>query len=199
MNAQAASGYSELKEEIMNRNNWRELAVFGLLLAIGVLGRWAQPDWNFTPLAAITIIGGYYFRNWMPAVLLPVSTLAVSDIVLPAHDSWAVLLAVHLMMIVPLALGRLARGAEGWQAAWRWGMCGIVPATTFYLVTNFAVWAFTGMYDKTLSGLAACYVAAIPFYRTMLAGDLFYLVVLGSCLAIASMRVTSREPSVARS
>lgn len=180
----------------MNRINWRELAVFGLLLSIGVLGRWAQPDWNFTPLAAITVMGGYYFRNWMPAVLLPVSTLAVSDIVLPAHHNWMVLLSVHLMMIVPLLLGRMARGAEGWQAAWRWGLCGIVPATTFFVVTNFAVWAFTSMYDKTLSGLAACYVAGIPFYRTMIAGDLFYLAVLGACLAIASATYRSRIPVV---
>ena len=38
----------------MNRDTWRELAVFGLLLALGVIGRWAQPTWNFTPLAAVT-------------------------------------------------------------------------------------------------------------------------------------------------
>ena len=122
----------------MNRQTLRELAVFGLLLAIGVLGRWVQPDWNFTPLAAVTVIGGYYFRNLLPAVLLPVSILAVSDLALPAHDSWGVQLSVHLMMLVPLALGRFTRGAEGWQAAGRWALCGLVPATAFYVVTNFA-------------------------------------------------------------
>ena len=176
----------------MNRQLSRELTVFGLLLAFGVLGRWAQPDWNFTPLAAITALGGYYFRSLLPAILLPIGTLAVSDLILPAHDSWPVQLSVHLMMIVPLVLGRQSQGAEGWQAAFRWGLCGIVPATAFYVVTNFAVWAFTSLYDKTLSGLAACYVAAIPFYRTMLAGDIFYIVLLGGCLAIARMSAQSR-------
>jgi hypothetical protein len=102
---------------------------------------------------------------------------------------------VHAMMIVPLFLGRRTRGTSGRQAAWRWGLCGVVPATAFYLVTNLAVWAFTGLYAKTLVGLSACYVAAVPFYRTMLAGDVFYLAVLLGCLAIA--RATSKTPAVA--
>jgi hypothetical protein len=53
------------------------------------------------------------------------------------------------------------------------------------LVSNFAVWAFQSDYEKTLAGLAKCYWAAVPFYRWMLAGDVFYLAILLGCLAIA--------------
>jgi hypothetical protein len=60
-----------------------------------------------------------------------------------------------------------------------------VPATAFFLVSNFAVWAFQSDYEKSLAGLAHCYAAAVPFYRWMLAGDVFYLVVLFSCWALA--------------
>jgi hypothetical protein len=90
-----------------------------------------------------------------------------------------------MMMLVPMLIGRSARAASGTKAAWRWALCGVVPATAFYVATNFAVWAFTGLYEKTLAGLAQCYLAAVPFYRTMLAGDVFFLIVLGGCLAIA--------------
>jgi len=173
---------------MINRETLRELTVFGLLLAFGVLGRWIQPDWNFTPLAAITAMGGYYFRQWMPALLLPISILAVSDLTLAAHDNLLVLLSVHVMMIVPLLLGRAARNSTGWQHSLKWGLCGVVPATTFFVVTNFSVWAFTGMYEKTFAGLTACYVAGLPFYRTMLAGDMFYLAILTGCLALATMK-----------
>ena len=170
----------------MNRETLRDLAVFCLLLAIGVVGRWAQPTWNFTPLAAVTALGGYcFFRQPIAAVLLPMSVLAVSDLALPAHDSWPVLASVHVMMLVPLLLGRRARSHAGWQRGASWALCGFVPATTFFLVTNFAVWAFQSTYDKTLEGLALCYTAGLPFYRSMLAGDLFYLAVLLGCLAIA--------------
>ena len=185
---------SKRETSIVNRATLRELTVFGLLLAIGVLGRWAQPDWNFTPIAAVTALGGFYFRRLLPAVLLPVSILAISDLTLAAHNSWPILVTVHAMMIVPLLIGRSARNTSGWQAAWRWGLCGVVPDTAFYLVTNLAVWAFKGIYDKTFAGLAACYVAAVPFYRTMLAGDVFYLAVLLGCLAIA--RATSKTPAL---
>jgi hypothetical protein len=163
----------------------RELALFALLLAIGVVGRLAAPTWNFTPLAAVTVVGGFYFRNALVALLLPVSVLAVSDLMLPAHDSLPVMFSVHAMMIVPLLLGRLARRTGGWQQVASWGLCGVVPATAFYLVTNFAVWAFKSNYEPTLAGLAACYTAGLPFYRAMLAGDLFYLGLLLACFAAA--------------
>ena len=96
----------------MNRTTPRELTVFSLLLAIGVLGRWAEPTWNFTPLAAVTVLGGYYFRQLLPAILLPVGILAISDLLLPAHDNLTVQLSVHLMMIGTLWLGRHLREVE---------------------------------------------------------------------------------------
>ncbi|TWU30052.1 DUF6580 family putative transport protein [Bythopirellula polymerisocia] len=175
-----------------NRETLRELSVFGLLLAIGVAGRWAQPDWNFTPLAAVTVIGGYYFRSLLAAILLPVGILAVSDIILPAHESVAVQVSVHMMMLVPLFLGRMARHADGWQRVGLGVLGGVLPATAFFVVTNFVHWASTGMYEKSIAGLTACYIAALPFYRSMLAGDVFYLVVLVACLMIASARVPQR-------
>lgn len=175
----------------MKRETVQELVVFGLLLAIGVAGRWAQPTWNFTPLAAVTVLGGYYFRQLMPALLLPVGVLALSDILLPSHDSFAVQLAVHLMMIVPLLIGRKVRESQGWQRKAFWAMGGVVPATAFYLVTNFAVWAFKSDYPSTLAGLVSCYTAGIPFYRMMLTGDIVYLTLLVSCLALSKVALPS--------
>jgi len=65
------------------------------------------------------------------------------------------------------------------------GLCGLVPATAFFLVTNFAVWMFKSTYAASFEGLLSCYAAGLPFYRWMLAGDVFYLVVLLGCLAVA--------------
>jgi hypothetical protein len=174
----------------MNRRDTvRDLIVFSLLLAIGVAGRWAQPDWNFTPLAAVAAIGSYYFASLGAAVLLPVCVLAVSDLALSAHDSWAVLLSVQVMMLLPVLMGRLARRTHGWRLAGLGALTGIVPATAFFVVTNFVHWASTSMYEKTWAGLMTCYAAGVPFYRSMLAGDVFYLTLLVGCLAVATMAV----------
>jgi len=177
--------YPSTTQNTVNRENLRELSVFALLLALGVAGRWYALAWNFTPLAAVTVLGGYYFRQILPAVLLPIGILAVSNFLLPAYSFWQVQLSVHAMLLVPLALGRAARGAEGWQRVKHFACCGFVPATLFFIVTNFAVWAFTPYYQKTLHGLAECYWMALPFYRWMLAGDLFFLSALVGCLVLA--------------
>ena len=175
----------------MTRTNARDLTVFALLLAIGVVGRWFPLAWNFTPLAAVTLVGAFYFRQMLPAVLLPVGILAVSNVSLPAYSEWQVQLAVYAMVLLPIALGRAARGAEGWQRAKHFAFCGFLPATLFFVVTNFAVWAFTPYYTKTLAGLANCYWMALPFFRSMLAGDLFFLGALVGCLMIARSLSTS--------
>ena len=73
------------------------------------------------------------------------------------------------------------------RASVRWVLFSLVPATLFFIVTNFAVWAFESSYEKSFAGLAKCYWAAVPFYRWMLAGDLFYLSVLLACFALAGM------------
>lgn len=171
----------------MNRETLRELCLFVALLAFGIIGRLAEPAWNFTPLAAITAMGAYCFRGWLPAILLPVAFLTISDFALLPHDSGWVQASVHLMAIVPLLLGRAARGAQGWRAVGFWGVCGFLPATAFFIVTNFAVWAAKSLYAGTAAGLAECYLRALPFYRTMLAGDICYVSLMVACLAAAHL------------
>jgi hypothetical protein len=68
-------------------------------------------------------------------------------------------------------------------------LCGFLPATAFFVVTNFAVWTFQSDYDKSLAGLAECYWAAVPFYRWMLAGDVFYMSVLATCFMAAQATI----------
>jgi hypothetical protein len=48
----------------------------------------------------------------------------------------------------------------------------------FFLVTNFGCWWLFHMYPKSWGGLIECYLAAIPFFRGTLAGDLIGSAVL---------------------
>ncbi|MDP9052197.1 MAG: hypothetical protein M3O31_15980 [Acidobacteriota bacterium] len=74
----------------------------------------------------------------------------------------------------------------------RVGAGALASATSFFLLSNFMVWAGAGMiamYPRSLAGLAACYTAAMPFYRNDLvstaitAGALFGLPVLAAKIA----------------
>jgi hypothetical protein len=178
-----------------NRNrSLSDLFVLFLLVAIGVAGRWGQPQWCFTPTAAAAIFAGYYFTRLRVAALVPLAILLISDLSLPAYNSYGVMIATYGIMIVPIYFGRLLRTpATAPQNVLRWAVCGLVPATLFYLASNFSVWAFQSDYAKTWAGLVRCYWSAAPFYRWMLAGDVFYLALLFGCAALAGVRSTDRE------
>jgi len=177
----------------INQETSRELLIFSLLVAIGVAGRWGQPDWEFTPVAAAAIFAGRYFYRMFVAALVPVAILAISDLLLPAYNSWPVLFVKYSAMVMPILFGRmLLAEPRRWKSLGRWAICGIAPATLFFVTTNLAVWAFESDYAKNWAGLIECYVAAVPFYRSMLVGDLFYLTVLFGSAVIAGQQFTSR-------
>ncbi len=66
----------------------------------------------------------------------------------------------------------------------------VAGAVSFFVLTNFGVWALGTMYPKTLAGLEACFAAAIPFFRNMLVGDLFYTAVLFGGFYLLEQRFT---------
>jgi hypothetical protein len=74
-------------------------------------------------------------------------------------------------------------------SALRVGGAVLASATSFFILSNFAVWAGTTMYAHSVAGLAACYIAAIPFYANdamstaLTAGALFGLPVLAANIA----------------
>jgi hypothetical protein len=162
--------------------------VFLLLIAIGVAGRWGQPQWSVTPLAAAALFAGYYFTQRWVALLVPLVILTISNLALPQYDSLPVMFSVYLAMVIPVALGELLRRFHSWPALAVAGpLAVLVPSTAFYLLTNFAVWAFENHYPHTLTGLAECYGAGVPFYRWMAAGDVVYTAILFGCYAVARL------------
>jgi hypothetical protein len=54
----------------------------------------------------------------------------------------------------------------------------LLGATQFFLVTNFAIWAFGNTYAKSPAGLLICYAAGIPFFGNTLASDSLYVLIL---------------------
>lgn len=48
----------------------------------------------------------------------------------------------------------------------------LLLSVSFFVASNFSVWFEWHMYPKTLSGLLACYTAALPFFRNSVAAEL---------------------------
>ncbi len=87
------------------------------------------------------------------------------------------------------------------QSPWQVGGLTVASSVMFYVVTNFAVWASGSLYPTSWGGLAACYTAAIPFFRNSLLGDAGFAVVLFGGFALLEASFTSlrehRELSLA--
>jgi Family of unknown function (DUF6580) len=54
----------------------------------------------------------------------------------------------------------------------RVGSGALLASTSFFALSNYAVWVGSAMYPHSLGGLTACYAAALPFYRNDLVSTL---------------------------
>jgi hypothetical protein len=154
-----------------------DLSVIVLLIGIDVVARIAPHAPDFTPVAATGLFAAAVLRVRAVALLVPVGGMLLGDAVLGFYD-WRVLTAVYATLALPAL-------AAGWSRRLRRPGAAILllltNSLTFFLVTNFAVWAFSPIYAANAAGLLKCYVAALPFLKNMAAGDLFWgLVLFGS-------------------
>ena len=138
------------------------------LIAIGVLSRIMPHPANFTAVGGIALFSAARF-GFGKALFVTTATMLISDLLFGFH---AVMWATYGSFFLAVCLGTLLKGkTRGIRII---GLSSL-SSVLFYLITNIAVWLAPGsMYPKTATGLIACYIAALPFFRNSLAGDLFY-------------------------
>lgn len=168
----------------MNRDRTAsQLTLFSALVLFGVLGRWLQPDWNFTPVAAIAGFSAYYFGSATLAMLATVAVMSISNLFLPAYDGAAMMAAVYAAFCVPVLLGGWLRARFTWL---RFSALCVAPPVAFFLTTNFAHWALHHQYPHTWAGLLEAYAAGVPFFRHgTLPGDVCYTIGVFAVHALA--------------
>lgn len=151
------------------------------IVLLGAMARLIPHPWNFTPLVAMGLFAGTYARRMSAAAAATLFSLVLGDLILGLavyHRFTLDFSFVYPAALVPVLLGRLARGRKRPVEI---GTAALASSISFFAITNFGSWLITGLYPRTLAGLATCYAAGIPFYRNQLLGDLFYtLLMFGS-------------------
>jgi hypothetical protein len=142
------------------------------VVILGACARLLPHPWNFTPLIAIGLFAGNHARKTSTGMLATVSALALSDAVMGFYSGFWY---VYGAMLIPVLLGRLIRNRSGVSAI---AATALASSVSFFLITNFMVWATSQLYPHTIAGLTASYVAGIPFYQNQLLGDAFYTLAL---------------------
>jgi uncharacterized membrane protein len=173
----------------------------------------------------MALFSGAYFVSYRLAILIPLLSMMLSDLVL-ALIGWAevglwgrtVIYGLFVSFVLVgfwvrqnVTLGRIAAGL-------------LTNAGIFYSVTNFRAWlvspdlplpgdlqdvgfgelaarAFSfplvDGYPKTFEGLIQCYIMALPFLRNQLVGDFVFATVLFGGYALAQRWVPALRPQPA--
>ena len=168
----------------------RNLLVIGLLL-MGVAARLVPHPWNVTPTTAIALLGGTYLsKRW--GILLPLAIVSASDLLIGWHNT------------IPFTWTAFAlTGLLGWwirrrPSVWRiLGGAGL-GSVAFFVISNVGVWIAGQLYPLTPDGLRQCFLAAIPFFRSSLLGDLGYTAALFGLYALSGSLFRFKKPQLFR-
>jgi hypothetical protein len=150
-----------------------------LFIVIAVAVRLLPHPWHLTPLGAALLFFGAKrpVREWIaPMLLLMSADVYLTTVHYHMHvgvDQFVTWLWYVAAMAIGYALVRKVDAVRVVGAS-------LASAISFFLVSNFATWAFQDMYAKNLSGLLQCYTLAIPFFRGTFASDLIFTPVLFS-------------------
>ena len=131
--------------------------------------------WNMTPLGAMFLFSGATFQRKSTSLLVPLLALILSDIAVVE-----LMYGGRYAWFSPFTwLGFTVVGLLGWALRHKFSglrllATSLAGSLLFFLISNFGVWLEGTLYPLTWSGLVECYVAAIPFFRNSLFGDLLY-------------------------
>ena len=150
-----------------------------VLIVLAAALRIAPHPWNFTPVGAMALFSGAVLKDRRLAFLFPLVALFVGDVFIGLYK---IIPIIYASFLVSVAIGLWLRDR---RTIARITLATLLGAIQFFLVSNFAVWQFLKGFPHTASGLAACYIAGIPFFWNTLAGDAFYASLLFGGFALA--------------
>src|SRR5882762_11437396 len=178
-----------MNTELSQKENllYRTLLALVLIVLAAAL-RIAPHPWNFTPVGAMALFSGAVLKDRRLAFPFPLVALFVGDVFIGLYK---IIPIIYASFLVSVAIGLWLRDR---RTIARITLATLLGAIQFFLVTNFAVWQFLKGFPHTASGLAACYIAGIPFFWNTLAGDAFYATLLFGGFALAERFIPSLRP-----
>jgi hypothetical protein len=170
-----------------------------LLLLFAILTRLMPHNgWmNFTAVTGALLYFGAR-RPWRE-MLAPLAALAATDFILTTYAyhfafHWQAYLPTWAWYVAAMALGQILLHSRTTFVRVAAGV--VLGPTSFWIISDYAVWAGSGMYPHTWAGLQACFIAAIPFYRNDLVST---AVVAGLAFGVpVLMRRMSAERALAQ-
>ena len=141
------------------------------LILILSFSRLIPHPWNFSPILAVGIFSGFYFKNFILSLFIVICSMFIGDLYLGFHST---MFFTYISLIIAVALGLFVNKFKFTEVLFT----GLTSSVCFFVITNFGAWLTLEIYEKNLTGLLQSYVLAIPFFHNTLISTLLYLVVL---------------------
>ena len=155
-------------------NNFKkEFFPIGLILIL-VFARLIPHPPNFTPIIAVAIVSGYFFKNINLSLLILLVAMLVSDLFIGFYEN---VIFVYLSLLLITFVFHKISNKINFKNLFIYGFAGSV---IFFVVSNFGVWVLGSpgvydiAYDKSLNGLIQCYILAIPFFGNTFLSTLIF-------------------------
>jgi hypothetical protein len=172
-------------------SSWRPVAL-GIAIVGGVLAavlRIVPHPPNFSAVGSLGIFGGARLRTWQ-AYLLPLGIMILSDLTLWVATWFNPLYSlthpsrffVYGSFMFYVFIGRCIQKKDSLVSV---GIAATLGGLQFFVITNFGEWLVGPLYSRDWSGLAACFISALGFYRQETpAGDYPFMVVTNFPMAL---------------
>ena len=151
----------------------KEIFPISLILILALARLIPHPP-NFTPIIAVAIMSGYFFKNINLSFLALIVAMLVSDLFIGFYEN--VIFVYASLLLITFIFYKISNKISFKNLF----IYGFVGSLIFFIVSNFGVWALgsPGVYDiayeKNLNGLVQCYILAIPFFGNTFLSTLIF-------------------------
>ena len=166
----------------MKKINLSYIGIIGLIL-LASFSRIIPHISNFTPIGAIALFGGAYFKNKIHSFIIPILSLWISDLLINNYIlsnyeqfTWFYpgFLWQYSSFCIIIFIGNFALKKPSIDKIF---LSSISSSLLFFIITNFGVW-IGGSYSNDLAGLATCYILALPFFGYTLVSTIIFSTII---------------------
>jgi len=139
------------------------------LILILALARLIPHPYNFSPMLAVGVFSGFYFRQFYLSLFVVIFSMFIGDLFLGFHS---LMFFTYVALAIAVLIGLYVKDFKFTEILYS----GLASSVCFFIITNFGAWLTHGeMYTKNFSGLMQSYVMAIPFFQNTLISTFLYL------------------------
>ncbi len=151
----------------------KEIFPISLILILAFARLIPHPP-NFTPIIAVAIMSGYFFKNLNLSFIVLLISMLFADMFIGFYAN--VIFVYASLLLITYIFYKLSNKIN-FKNLFIYGFAG---SLIFFIVSNFGVWLLGSpglndiAYEKSLSGLVECYILAIPFFGNTFLSTLIF-------------------------